>query len=145
MIDPHDAREAVEHDVATALERQLPGGEGFALATDVPDLEDNPMGNEGSTAIAVPWTWHGRNEGLLGLAGTQRFVTVRGITIVTEGAGELLCQRYVDWLPVLSEAGLELSTRPIVDIRTAYDEDELRATPELAEALDEIDRLRTRP
>jgi|GEM_PF-3855442 len=142
MIDPNVAINAVEEDVAVALREQLPDGEGFALDDAFPGWADNPLSDSDSTAVVIPWRWDGRNAGLLGLAATRRPITVRGVTIVTEDRDELLCQRYVDWLPALSQAGIALFTRPIVELSTVYTDEELRETPELAEALDEIQRVR---
>ena len=62
--------------------------------------------------------------------------------IVTEDPGGLLLHQYVDWLPTLNEAGLAVFTRPIVELSTVYSETELRETPELSAAMDELAELR---
>ena len=144
MIDPEVAIDAVAEDVAAALREQLPEGEGFHLDEAHPRLREDPLSDAEGTAVVVPWVWDGVNAGVLGLAPTNRRVQVRGVTIVTEGRDGLLCQRYVDWLPVLTQAGITIFTRPIVELATVYGEDELRRSPELAEALDEIERAKSR-
>jgi hypothetical protein len=144
MIRAREAIDQVQRDVESALREQLPGGEGFALAAEFESLADDPLANAEETTIVVPWTWQGVNEGLLGLAPTRRPVTVRGVTVVTEGRDELMCERYVDWLPALAEAGIMISTRPIVDIRSVYSQEQIDEAPELRDALEELDRLRAR-
>ena len=146
MIDPSEAVDMVERDVTEALSQQLPGGEGFSLPDEFASLRDDPLNNGESTALVVPWIWQGFNEGLLDLPRTGRAVTVRGVTIVTEDAdGQPLCQRYPDWLTAISEAGIIISTRPIVDIREGYSEADLRAIPELNDALDQADQATSGP
>jgi hypothetical protein len=146
VIDPTEAVDMVERDVSAALSDQLPGGEGFSLPEEFSAVRDDPLANGERTALVVPWSWQGFNEGLLELPRTGRPVTVRGVTIVTEDAdGNPLCQRFPDWLTAISEAGIIISTRPIVDIREGYSEDDLREIPGMGDALDEIDRARSEP
>jgi hypothetical protein len=141
MIDADRARSEVEKDVAAALGGQLPDGNGFSIDDAFPEWEVNPMADDGSNTVAVPWTWHGMNEGLLGLAATHREVTLRGVTVLTERGPDLMCQRYVDWLPALQQAGIVLFTRPIVESTRPFSADEL-ADPDLKGLVDEIAALR---
>ena len=127
MIEAERARDEVEKDVTGALGEQLPDGRGFALDEAFPNWLLDPLADDGSDTIAVPWTWHGRNEGLFQLAATHREVTLRGITVVTDGGTDLICQRYIDWLPALQEAGIVLYTRPIVASTREFDPNVLEA------------------
>jgi hypothetical protein len=140
MIDAADALAQVELDVSNALQEQLPDGEGFALDADVYERwRDDPFTTQERTYLVVPWTWSGRNAGLLGLDGTGNEVVVNGLTVIFEDEdGAVLCQRYVDWLPALQQAGVILFTRPIRSLSERVDEDALMAIPEYADAVREI-------
>ena len=143
-MDVSIAIEQVEADVRSALGEQLPDGEGFALDDDFAAWRDGPFANPEQTTMAVPWTWRGRNGGLLGLDATNKEVLVRGLTVVEEGDGEFLCRRYVDWLPALEQAGILLFSRPIRSIDERYGSGALDEIPEYAEAMEEIARARAR-
>lgn len=145
MIDPAEALDAVQTDVETALARQVRATDGFRVRDDIGGTADDPLTNADATVVVVPWEWSGTNAGLFGLDPTNRAVTVRGVTIVTEGENGLLLHRSVDWLEVMAQAGIAVNTRPIVDIRDGYDEDSLRAVPELAEAFDLADTMHRAP
>jgi hypothetical protein len=143
-IDVDQALELVQIDVQSALQDQLPDGEGFALDDDFDGWRDDPFADDDQTKVVVPWTWSGLNAGLLGLDATNAPVVVRGLTIVFEDGGNHLCHRYVDWLPALAQAGIILFTRPLRSITEKYDEDELREIPEYAAAAEEIAEIRER-
>ena len=140
-MDVSTAIEQVRADVASALGEQLPEGEGFDLDDDFDAWRDDPFQSSESTKIVVPWTWSGRNAGLFGLDATNREVVVRGITVIEEDGDEFLCRRYVDWLPVLAQAGLIIFTRPIRSIDERYGSGELSEIAEYEEALEEIRRV----
>jgi len=142
MIEAERARDEVQKDVEAALSEQLRPGRGFALDEVFSAWLQDPLQDDAGSVVVVPWTWHGENEGLLGLAATHREVTLRGITIVSEQGPELLCQRYVDWLPALQQAGIVLFTRPIVQSTREFAAEELADSEDLANAVDEIATLR---
>ncbi len=144
MIEIDQAIELVQIDVSSALQDQLPEGEGFALDEDFDGWRDDPLRDTDQTRMVVPWTWSGINAGLLGLDATGKPVVVRGVTIVTEAHGQFLCHRYVDWLPALSQAGIVLFTRPLRPITERYDEGELLEVPDYAAAAKEIAEVRER-
>ncbi|MFL6203890.1 MAG: hypothetical protein ACJ739_00920 [Acidimicrobiales bacterium] len=142
-MDVTTAIEQVEADVRSAFSEQLPEGEGFALDDDFAAWRESPFANPEQTAMAVPWTWSGRNAGLLGLDATNAEVVVRGMTVIEEdGGGSLQCRRYVDWLPALEQAGIVIFTRPIRSIDERYGTGELSGIPEYEEAMEEISRVR---
>jgi hypothetical protein len=142
MIEAERARDEVQKDVTNALGAQLPDGRGWELDEAFPRWERDPLSDDESGTVAVPWTWHGMNEGLLGLAATHREVTLRGLTVVTERGQDLLCQRYVDWLPALQQAGIVLFTRPIVQSTREFSTQELDDDPDLADLVAEVATLR---
>ena len=144
-IDVELALELVRADVENALREQLPDGEGYDYDRARFDgWRDNPFTNSDQTAFVVPWTWRGRNAGLLGLDATGLPVIVNGVTVVYEDGDNHLCHRYVDWLPVLQQAGLVLFTRPLRPVTEKYDEGELMEVPEYAAAAQEIAEIRER-
>jgi len=141
-MDVSTAIDLVKADVDGALAEQLPDGEGFELDPEFDGWRDDPFASTEATKLAVPWIWHGRNAGLFGLDATNREVVVRGLTVIEEDSGSFLCRRYVDWLPVLAQAGLIIYTRPIRSIDERYGPGELTGIPEYEEAVDEIRRVR---
>ncbi len=142
MIEVDVALELVEADVRNALQEQLPDGEGFALDDAFEGWRDNPFADADHTKVVVPWTWSGRNAGLLGLDATGAPVVVRGLTVIFEDGDQHLCHRYVDWLPVLAQAGLILFTRPLRPITERYSEEDLLAIPDYRSAAEEIAAVR---
>jgi hypothetical protein len=141
-MDVSTALELVEADVRNAFGEQLPDGEGFDVDRDFDGWRDAPFETSDHSKVVVPWTWGGRNSGLLGLDATNRDVLIHGITVIEEDGGSFLCRRYVDWLPALGQAGILLDTRPIRPIDERYGPGELSAIPEYEEALEEIARVR---
>jgi hypothetical protein len=141
-MDVSIAMEQVEADVRSAFTEQLPDGEGFQLDEEFDAWRDDPFQSSDTTKVVVPWTWSGRNAGLLGLDATNREVVLRGITVIEEDGDGFLCRRYVDWLPAFEQAGLVMFTRPIRSIDERYGEGELRGIPEYEEAMEEIARVR---
>jgi hypothetical protein len=142
MIDVSVALELVEADVRNALQDQLPDGEGFAVDEQFDGWRDNPLADGDQTKVVVPWTWSGVNAGLLGLDATGAPVLVRGLTVIFEDGDDHLCHRYVDWLPVLAQAGLILFTRPLRSITERYSEEELLEIPDYQAAAEEIAAVR---
>jgi hypothetical protein len=62
--------------------------------------------------IAVPWTYRCYHTGdFQGLFPTWRELTIEGVTVIdTRGAAPML-RRYIDWLGVLTQLGVDVSLR----------------------------------
>lgn len=143
MISSNQALDAVTEDVQTALGHLLVDGDGFSLARGFEEFSDQPLTNPDSTVVVVPWRWQGTNAGgLFDLEPTGRPVVVLGTTIVTEGEETLLLQRFVDWHDVMLQAGITAFPRPIVELRAAYGEADVREIDGMSEVLDKVDELR---
>ena len=51
----------------------------------------------------------------MGYLPTGRTIEVRGVTIVSDRAGDPSFARFVDWVSALAELGIPLLARPVVD------------------------------
>jgi hypothetical protein len=124
-------------------------------------IDVRPLHDEAQEIHVVPWSWTGVDNvepdeddeqdehdvmrGLFNLGATHERVTVHGVTFVTrvqavddDSRGYQL-YRYIDWLDVFAQAGISISTRPVVDTRTVFDEQSLREIPELRDAYDIVE------
>jgi hypothetical protein len=64
---------------------------------------------------AVPWTYLCKHTGdFQCLFPTGRDVTIEGLTLVDSREGETVLHRYIDWMGLASQLGLEVSWRVAV-------------------------------
>jgi hypothetical protein len=116
--------ELVQDDVLYGLRTMFsPDGKPEDAVVVNPNLDDDGVliGNE--RIWAVPWIYscvHDINpdsegRGFLGMFRTDRRLQIHGVTFVDNRRGEPLMHRYVDWMGVANQLGLEVSTRVPVD------------------------------
>jgi hypothetical protein len=133
MLEAEEIVREVENDVTSVLHERLSPddveGGGFNLADPAPFTRELAIQDQDGRVAAVAWEWKGIDTGLFD---AQRFfptreeVTVRGVTLVSEGPEGPLFNRYIDWLDVFTQVGIMVSPRPIVDVHKFWDEEDLR-------------------
>jgi predicted ester cyclase len=65
-----------------------------------------------ASVVAVPWSFSCRHTGdFHGLFRTGRDLQIEGMTLVDSRGGAPMLHRYVDWLGVIAQLGLEVSGR----------------------------------
>jgi len=106
----------VQEDVMNGLRTMFsPDGKPEEAVIVNPNLDDGVLiGNE--KLAAVPWIYSCIHDGqFLGMFRTDRRLKIHGVTFVDNRRGETLMHRYVDWMGVANQLGLEVSTRVPVD------------------------------
>jgi len=124
-IESHPSFAVVRDDVIAGL------GGGFSPRwEDDPDRdsfvvskhfkEEEVIGND--TVVAVPWTYYAVHTGDFEcLFRTGRPLTIEGMTFVDTRADEVMLHRYVDWMGVVTQLGLEVSWRiPVTEEEYRY-------------------------
>jgi hypothetical protein len=130
-IESHPSFAVVMDDVITGL------GGGFSPRWDPADRdsfvvskhfkEEDVIGSE--SVVAVPWTYYAAHTGDFEcLFRTGREVTIEGMTFVDTRRDETVLHRYVDWIGVVTQLGLEVSWRiPVTEDEYAYGRDDATA------------------
>jgi hypothetical protein len=90
-------------------------GAGFRVQARF-ERDGGRLGNGDTGTTAVPWAFRGRHEyDVMGFLPTGRVVDVQGVTIVHETPDGPQFARFVDWVGALSQMGVSLFTRPVLD------------------------------
>jgi len=77
-----------------------------------PSKFDDPRVIGDGAVAAVPWVYRCQHTGdFEGLLPTNRPIDIHGVTLVDNRDGATVCYRYVDWLGVVNQLGLEVSWR----------------------------------
>jgi hypothetical protein len=139
MLQAEQIVEEVRKDVEIVLRERLSPieGGGFTLAEPAAFASELAIQDQEGRVAAVAWEWKGADVGLFDqqrFFPTQEEVTVRGVTLVSEGPEGPLFHRYIDWLDVFTQVGIMVSPRPIVDVHKVWDDEELRELHLLMEA-----------
>ena len=113
----NDLHRLVFDDVSTGLSTMFSRDddldEPVAVNSEIDD-EDGVIGDD--LLSVVPWVFSCVHDGdFLGLFPTGRKLRIQGVTFVDSRRGETLMHRYVDWMGVATQLGLEVSTRVPVD------------------------------
>jgi hypothetical protein len=111
-----DALQRVRGDIGKGV------GEVFGpfdeAAVTVPEGLEHLIADTEGAVVAVPWIYSCRHIGnFKGLLPTDRPIEMHGVTFVnfTEGEDTPVFHRYIDWLGVVNQLGLEVSWRVPVD------------------------------
>jgi len=87
-------------------------------AVTVPENLEKLIADTQGSVVAVPWIYRCQHIGnFKGLLPTDRAIEMHGVTFVnfTQGEETPVFHRYVDWLGVVNQLGLEVSWRVPVD------------------------------
>ena len=110
----------VANDITDGLGSMF-SGEGDPPVIPHPSFDEARVIGDGDVA-AVPWVYRCRHTGdFNGLFKTDRPLEIHGVTLVdnrplrADPPGPNLCYRYVDWMGVATQLGLEVSWRVPVD------------------------------
>ena len=101
--------------------------EAFTVAKSFTEQE---VITNGST-FAVPWTYDCRHTGdFQGLFPTNRKLTIEGVTLLDTSGNEPLLHRYVDWVGVIAQLGIDVSWRvPVTEAEYLAGRELLREPP----------------
>ena len=145
-IEPAVAVEVVRGDVESVLGTRLSSdveNGGFTLAEPAAFTNEIPIQDPDGRVSAIAWEWKGIDVGLFNdpeleeqhrvFAPTGAEVTVRGVTLVTQTDDGPILHRYIDWLDVFTQVGITISPRPIIDVRRAWTDEQLRELDRLHE------------
>jgi hypothetical protein len=110
------ALEDVQRDIASGIEKVFAPAEG-SIVEPPPELVAHLEGTE-AAVVAVPWVYRCVHVGdFQKLLPTGREIEMHGVTFVnyTQGEENPTFHRYVDWLGVVNQLGLEVSWRAPIE------------------------------
>ena len=124
-IESHPSFATVKDDAVQGLQPGFTPRDGDAdkwFRVSEHFVEAEVIGNDEVTT--VPWTYQAVHTGdFQCLFRTGRLVIIRGVTVV-DNRGDPVLHRYVDWLGLCTQLGLEVSWRPAVtEAEYAYGRD----------------------
>jgi hypothetical protein len=107
----------VQEDVLNGLRGMFgPDGKPEEAVKVNPNLDDDGALIGDERLAAVPWIYSCIHDGdFLGMFRSDLPLQIHGVTFVDNRKGETLMHRYVDWMGVANQLGLEVSTRVPVD------------------------------
>jgi hypothetical protein len=126
-IENDESFNLVQYDVQEGIGHIFAAEGDHAVAVAKPFAGEERIAN--AHIVAVPWTYRCRHAGdFQGLFPTGRELTIEGVTMVDSRQGKTVLHRYVDWMGVITQLGLDISWRVPVT------EDEDRAGRETAQS-----------